>query len=148
MVQEIFLTETAAFADVVLPATAFPEKTGTFTNTDRRVQMGRQALPPPGEARQDWEIIQELARRLGLDWSYRQPARRLRRDAPGHAVAGRDHLGAAGARKGPSRTPAPARISPGRTSSSATASRRHRAAACWFPPAWFLPTRFRTPSSP
>jgi formate dehydrogenase major subunit len=73
VVQEIFLTETAALADVLLPATAFPEKTGTFTNTDRRVQLGRQALEPPGEARQDWLIIQELARRLGLDWSYRHP---------------------------------------------------------------------------
>jgi formate dehydrogenase major subunit len=72
-VQEIFLTETAALADVVLPATAFPEKSGTFTNTDRRVQLGRQALEPPGEARQDWMIIQELACRLGLDWSYRHP---------------------------------------------------------------------------
>jgi formate dehydrogenase major subunit len=74
VVQEIFLTETAYYADVVLPATAFPEKTGTFTNTDRRVQMGRQALRPPGEARPDWEIIQELARRMGLDWNYRHPA--------------------------------------------------------------------------
>jgi formate dehydrogenase major subunit len=73
VVQEIFLTETAAYADVILPATAFPEKTGTFTNTDRRVQMGRQAFDPPGLARQDWEIIQELAKRLGLNWSYRHP---------------------------------------------------------------------------
>ena len=74
VVQEIFLTETAAFADVVLPASAFPEKTGTFTNTDRRVQLGRQALAPPGEARQDWEIIQDIARRLGLSWSYSHPS--------------------------------------------------------------------------
>ena len=73
VVQEIFLTETAYFADVILPATAFPEKTGTFTNTDRRVQLGRQALAPPGEARQDWEILQELARHLGLDWRYEHP---------------------------------------------------------------------------
>jgi formate dehydrogenase major subunit len=73
VVQEIFLTETAWHADVVLPATAFPEKTGTFTNTDRRVQMGRQALEPPGGARQDWWIVQELARRLGLDWTYSHP---------------------------------------------------------------------------
>ena len=58
---------------MILPATAFPEKTGTFTNTDRRVQLGRQALEPPGEARQDWWIIQEIARRLGLDWDYRHP---------------------------------------------------------------------------
>ncbi|HEX2581867.1 MAG TPA: formate dehydrogenase subunit alpha [Dongiaceae bacterium] len=71
VVQDLFLTETASFADVVLPASAFPEKTGTFTNTDRRVQLGRQALSPPGEARQDWELIQEIAHRLGLSWNYR-----------------------------------------------------------------------------
>src|SRR5207244_1123798 len=53
-VQDIFLTETAEFADVILPATSFLEKTGTYTNTDRRVQIGRQALEPPGEARLDW----------------------------------------------------------------------------------------------
>jgi len=74
VVQEIFLTETAWHADVVLPATAFPEKTGSFTNTDRRVQLGRAALKPPGDARQDWWILQELARRLGLDWNYRHPS--------------------------------------------------------------------------
>jgi len=70
VVQDIFFTETAGFADVILPASAFPEKTGTFTNTDRRVQLGRQAISPPGEARQDLEIIQEIARGLDLDWSY------------------------------------------------------------------------------
>ena len=70
VVQDLFLTETATFADVILPASAFPEKTGTFTNTDRRVQLGRKALETPGEARQDLDIIQEIARRLGLDWRY------------------------------------------------------------------------------
>ncbi len=70
VVQDLFLTETAAFADVVLPASAFPEKDGSFTNTDRRVQRGRQALQPPGGARQDWWIIQQLANRLGLTWDY------------------------------------------------------------------------------
>ena len=70
VVQDLFLTETASFADVVLPASAFPEKTGTFTNTDRRVQLGRQALDVPGEVRQDLWIIQEMARRLGLEWNY------------------------------------------------------------------------------
>ncbi|HSH45125.1 MAG TPA: formate dehydrogenase subunit alpha, partial [Longimicrobiales bacterium] len=74
VVQEIFLTETASFADVILPATAFPEKTGTFTNSDRRVQLGRQVLDPPGEAMPDLWIIQELARRLGLDWDYQGAA--------------------------------------------------------------------------
>ena len=70
VVQDIFLTETAYLADVVLPASAFPEKTGTFTNTDRMVQMGRQAIEPPGDARQDLWIIQQIALRLGLDWQY------------------------------------------------------------------------------
>jgi len=74
VVQDIFFTETAGYADVILPASAFPEKTGTFTNTDRRVQLGRKALDPPGEARQDLEIIQEIARRIGLDWHYGGPA--------------------------------------------------------------------------
>ena len=74
VVQDIFLTETASYADVILPASAFPEKTGSFTNTDRRVQIGRQALDPPGDARQDWWILQELARRLGLDWNHAGPA--------------------------------------------------------------------------
>ena len=70
VVQDIFLTETAYLADVILPASAFPEKTGSFTNTDRLVQMGRQAIDPPGEAKQDLWIIQQLAQRLGLDWNY------------------------------------------------------------------------------
>ncbi len=73
VVQDIFLTETANFADVILPASAWPEKDGTVTNTDRRVQIGRRALDMPGEARQDWWIIQELARRIGLDWNYNGP---------------------------------------------------------------------------
>ncbi len=70
VVQDIFLTETAYLADVILPAGAFPEKTGTFTNTDRLVQMGRQAVPPPGDARQDLWIIEQIGRRLGLPWNY------------------------------------------------------------------------------
>src|SRR5205809_7021531 len=73
VVQDIFLTETAYLADVVLPASAFPEKTGTFTNTDRSVQLGRKALDLPGDARQDLSIIVEIARRLGLDWNYAHP---------------------------------------------------------------------------
>ncbi|HEX4596326.1 MAG TPA: formate dehydrogenase subunit alpha [Burkholderiaceae bacterium] len=71
VVQDIFLTETCYLADVVLPATAFPEKSGTFTNTDRMVQLGRQALDAPGDARPDLWIIEQIARRLGLDWNYR-----------------------------------------------------------------------------
>ncbi|MGE5151025.1 MAG: formate dehydrogenase subunit alpha, partial [Rhodospirillaceae bacterium] len=73
VVQDIFLTETAYLADVVLPATAWPEKVGTVSNTDRMVQLGRKALNPPGEAREDLWIIVQLARRLGLDWSYEHP---------------------------------------------------------------------------
>jgi formate dehydrogenase major subunit len=70
VVQDIFFTETAYLADVILPASAFPEKTGTFTNTDRMVQLGRQAIDPPGDARQDLWIIQQIAQRVGLPWNY------------------------------------------------------------------------------
>ncbi|MGG5810153.1 formate dehydrogenase subunit alpha [Falsiroseomonas sp. CW058] len=73
VVQDLFLTETAALADVVLPASAWPEKDGTVTNTNRQVQLGRAAVPPPGEARQDLAIIVEMARRLGLGWAYANP---------------------------------------------------------------------------
>ena len=74
VVQDIFITETANYADVILPASAFAEKSGTVTNTNRQVQMGRPAVPPPGEAREDWWIEVELAKRLGLDWHYESPA--------------------------------------------------------------------------
>ncbi len=70
VVQDIFLTETAYLADVVLPATAWPEKDGTVTNTDRMVQLGRKAIEPPGAAREDLWIIQEIAKRMGLAWNY------------------------------------------------------------------------------
>ncbi len=70
VVQDIFLTETAWHADVVLPASAHAEKLGSFTNTNRQVQIGRPALDLPGEARQDWELIVQLADRIGLDWNY------------------------------------------------------------------------------
>ena len=70
VVQDIFMTETAWMADVVLPASAWPEKTGTVTNTDRMVQMGRRALDLPGDARPDLWIIQQIAQRMGLDWRY------------------------------------------------------------------------------
>ncbi len=74
VVQDLFLTETAFHADVVLPASAFAEKSGTFTNTDRRVQLARPVIRPPGDARQDLWIIQEMAKRLDLDWTYAGPA--------------------------------------------------------------------------
>ena len=73
VVQDIFVTETALFADIILPASAFPEKTGSFTNTDRRVQLGRQAVNPPGEAKQDLWIIQKIAHGMGLKWDYSGP---------------------------------------------------------------------------
>jgi formate dehydrogenase major subunit len=74
VVQDLFVTETAFHADVILPASAFAEKSGTFTNTDRRVQLARQVIKPPGDARQDLWIIQQIARRMGLDWNYDGPA--------------------------------------------------------------------------
>src|SRR4030095_16947846 len=70
VVQDIFLTETAYLADVMLPATAWPEKFVTVTSTDRMVQLGRKALEPPGDAREDFWLLTELARRMGLDWDY------------------------------------------------------------------------------
>ncbi len=70
VVQDIFMTETAWLADVVLPATAWPEKTGTVTNTDRMVQLGKQAIDAPGQAKPDLWIIQQIAARMGLDWNY------------------------------------------------------------------------------
>ena len=73
VVQDLFLTETCYLADVILPASAFPEKTGTFTNTDRNVQLGREAVPLPGEARKDLDIIVAMAREIGLEWHYSHP---------------------------------------------------------------------------
>jgi formate dehydrogenase major subunit len=73
VVQDLFLTETAVYADVFLPASAWPEKDGTVTNTNRQVQMGRAALPLPGDAKPDWWITQEIARRIGLNWTYAHP---------------------------------------------------------------------------
>jgi formate dehydrogenase major subunit len=73
VVQDIFLTETAEFADVVLPATSYLEKEGTYTNTDRRVQIGRKAIEPPGQAREDWRIVCDIANRIGLPMEYESP---------------------------------------------------------------------------
>ncbi|MGH8807038.1 MAG: molybdopterin oxidoreductase family protein, partial [Noviherbaspirillum sp.] len=89
VVQDIFLTETAYLADVILPASAFPEKSGSFTNTDRLVQLGRPAIDPPGDARQDLWIIQQIAQRLGLNWHYRDVSEvfdEMRRSMP--SIAG------------------------------------------------------------
>ena len=73
IVQDIFLTETATYADVILPASAWPEKNGTVTNTNRQVQMGRKALSAPGLAKEDWWITNEIGKRLGLGWNYLHP---------------------------------------------------------------------------
>ncbi len=74
VVQDIFLTETAFHADVILPASAWPEKDGTVTNTNRQIQMGRQALQLPGEARPDWWITTEIGKRIGMEWNYESPS--------------------------------------------------------------------------
>lgn len=73
VVQDIFMSETAKLADVVLPASCFAEKDGTFTNTERRVQRVRKAVETPGEAREDWRIIVDIANRLGSKMSYSSP---------------------------------------------------------------------------
>ena len=98
VVQDLFVTETAFHADVILPASAFAEKSGTFTNTDRRVQLAREVIKPPGDARQDLWIIQEIAKRMGLPWNYSGPADVFTEMTRGDAVAEEHHLGAAGAR--------------------------------------------------
>jgi len=99
VVQDIFLTETAEFADVVLPASSYMEKEGTYTNTDRRVQVGRKVLDPPGGARVDWEVVQEIARRVGLDWSYSSPREIFEEMAEltaGYETLSYDNLGGTG----------------------------------------------------
>jgi len=73
VVQDIFLTETAEFADVILPASSYLEKDGTYTNTDRRVQLGHKVLDSPGQARLDWQVVQDIANRIGLGWDYDSP---------------------------------------------------------------------------
>ena len=76
VLQDIFLNETARFADVILPAACFAEKDGVFTNSDRRVQRVRKAVEPPGQARADWQILVEMAQRCGYDMpNYADPAR-------------------------------------------------------------------------
>jgi len=74
VVQDIFLTETAQMADVVLPAACWAEKDGTFTNTCRAVQRIRKAVDAPGEARPDWKIVVDLAKACGVSWNFNSPA--------------------------------------------------------------------------
>ncbi len=87
VVQDIFLTETAWLADVILPASAWPEKTGTVSNTDRMVQLGQQALQPPGSARADLWIIQQMAKGLGPDWDYETSSPQQGQEPDHHGVA-------------------------------------------------------------
>ena len=108
VVQDIFLTETANYADVILPAAAFYEKNGTVTNTNRQVQMGRAGATPPGEAREDWAITVELAQRLGLDWSYTHPSEvfaEMKRGMPSLDNITWDRVATEGAVTYPSLTP-------------------------------------------
>ena len=113
VVQDLFVTETAQFADVILPASAWPEKDGTVTNTNRQIQLGRAAVPLPGEARPDWWILQQLARRLGLDWQYAHPREvfaEMKR-----AMRSLDHIDWARLeREGAVTTPCPAEDAPGK----------------------------------
>ena len=99
VVQDIFLTETSEFADVILPASSYLEKEGTYTNTDRRVQIGRKVLDSPGDARLDWQIIQEIANRVGLEMDYGSPSEvfdELVSLMPNYAGLSYDNLGATG----------------------------------------------------
>jgi formate dehydrogenase major subunit len=86
VVQDIFMTETAWLADVVLPASAWPEKTGTVSNTDRMVQLGKQAINPPGQARADLWIIQQMAAGMGLNWRYEKDSALRNTDGGYHGV--------------------------------------------------------------
>jgi formate dehydrogenase major subunit len=98
-VQDIFLTETAEFADVILPASTYMEKDGTYTNTDRRVQIGHKVLESPGEAREDWRIICEVAARIGLPMDYESPSQifdELVSLMPNYSGLSYDNLGATG----------------------------------------------------
>ena len=74
VVQDLFMTETAKMADVVLPAASFAEVDGTYTNSERRVQRVRKAIDPPGQARADWEIVMDLGARMGYDMHYDHPS--------------------------------------------------------------------------
>jgi predicted molibdopterin-dependent oxidoreductase YjgC len=101
LVQDLFLTETARRADVVLPAVAYTEKDGSFTNTERCVQAVRRAMTPLPGARADWEILQDVARALGLRWSYRSAAdvlTEIGRSVPIYAGVTHRALGASGVR--------------------------------------------------
>ncbi len=153
VVQDIFLTETAWHADVVFPASAHAEKLGTYTNTNRQVQLGRPVLSLPGEARQDVDLIISLANRLGLGWDYGQTGnpmasnRRgnqpyLRGNAPSHDVPRRLAL-CPDRPDGTATYPAPRRKRRGKTFSSLKAFRAPAARASSCRPACCRRMRFR-----
>jgi formate dehydrogenase alpha subunit len=99
VVQNIFMTETAKYADVFLPAALYAEKDGTFTNTERRVQRVRKAIDPPGDTRADWEIIQDLGKRMGIPWHYDSPEdifEEVRKAVPQYAGMTYERLGEKG----------------------------------------------------
>jgi formate dehydrogenase major subunit len=99
VVQNIFMTETAKYADVFLPAALYAEKDGTFTNTERRVQRIRKAIEPPGDTRPDWEILQDLGKRMGIPWHYDSPEdifEEIRTVVPQYAGMTYDRLGTTG----------------------------------------------------
>ena len=108
VVQDIFMTETAEFADVFLPASSWAEKEGTYTNTDRRVQRVRKLRELPGEAREDWEIIHDLAARMGYDMGCTNPAEifdEIARLTPSHAGLSYQRLDREGGIRWPCPTP-------------------------------------------
>ena len=74
VMQDIFMNETCRYADVIFPAACFAEKEGVFTNSERRVQRVRKAVEPPGQAKADWNIIQDLANVCGAEWDYEHPS--------------------------------------------------------------------------
>jgi len=137
VVQDIFLTETAQLADVVLPAACFAEKDGTFTNSERRVQFGHKAVDAPGEARQDWWIIGEIARRMGYDGltydSPRQIMDEINRLTPIYGGVSYDRIGEMGLQ-----WPCPDAEHPGTPILHVTKFSRglgHLSAVDWQPPA-------------
>ena len=108
VVQDIFMTETAEIADVVLPASSWAEKDGTYTNTDRRVQRVRPVLPRPGEAREDWAIIDDLSSRMGRDLGLHSPSEifdEIARVTPSHAGLSHERLDREGGLRWPCLTP-------------------------------------------
>lgn len=120
VLQDIFLNETARFADVIFPAAAFAEKDGVFTNSERRVQRVRKAVEPPGQAKADWEILVMLANKLGANWSYESPAdiyAEMAKDAPKFAGISYDKLEATmnGPEKSGIQWPCPTPDHPGTT---------------------------------